>query len=123
MRTGCGPRRTLHREFVGFGGPIVIEEILKIDVLVTLSLLRPQQVTALDLDLQAHLGCRSNISAYAQNLASLRSEDQGAYRRWAGAQVRLSSLCNSLSSSPTNSLGVYFSFGMSCNVIPVCCPS
>jgi hypothetical protein len=75
MRTGCGPQRTLYRKFVGSGGPIIIEEILKIDLLVTLFLLCPQYVTALHLDLQAHLGCRSNVPTYAHNLASLRSEE------------------------------------------------
>src|SRR5258706_13874336 len=44
------------------------------------------------------------------------------YKRWAGAQVCLSSFCNSLSSLSTNNLSVYFSFGTSWSIISVCCP-
>jgi len=46
-------------------------------------------MTALYLDLQAHLGCRGNISAYAQDLSSSYSEKTRGIRAlgWCPGQV------------------------------------
>lgn len=89
IRTGCRLRLTLYREFVGCGGPIIIEEILEIDFLASLFLLRPRQMTTLHLDLQAHLRCRSDVSTYEQNLGSLLSEETRGIRAfgWCPGQV------------------------------------
>ena len=40
--TGCELRQTLQRNFIGCGGPIIIEERLKIDLLASLFLLHPR---------------------------------------------------------------------------------
>jgi hypothetical protein len=46
-------------------------------------------MTALHLDLQAHLRCWSDISTYTQNLGSLRSEESRGIRAfgWCPGQV------------------------------------
>ena len=48
------------------GGPILIVEFLKVDILASLFRPSPRWMLALDLDLHADLGCRRNVSIYAQ---------------------------------------------------------
>ena len=57
-----------------FGGPIVIKEFLEIDRLASPGLLRPRQMRTVDLDLEAQLGCRRNISTYPLASESIRGE-------------------------------------------------
>ena len=52
-----------------------MKELLKIDILDILVLLRPWKLTALHLNLYAHLGCRRYISIHAHASASVRSEE------------------------------------------------
>jgi len=59
-----------------FGGPIVFEKFWNVDLFATL-LLRPRQMSALHFDLDAQLGCRRNISTYAQALEKIRGEEKG----------------------------------------------
>ena len=78
------------------GGPIVIEELLKANRLASPGPL-PWHMSAADLDLDAQLGCRGNISIYAYVLEGTHYEENETYRGWASPQVRLFSFCNSLS--------------------------
>ncbi len=57
------------------GGPIVIEEFLKVDRLANPGLLRPRQIGTAYLDLDEQLGRRRDISTYAQVSASICSEE------------------------------------------------
>ena len=57
-----------------FGGPILMKQLLKADLFDILVLLRPWKMTALRLNLYAHLGCRRNVSIYAHASVSVRSE-------------------------------------------------
>ena len=57
------------------GGPIVIEEFLKANRLASPGP-RPRHITAADLDLDAQLGRRTNISAYAQTSESTREKEK-----------------------------------------------
>ena len=59
-----------------FGGPIFIEEVLKVDCLATPGLFRPRQIGTAYLDLDAQLGGRRDLSTYAQVFASIRSEER-----------------------------------------------
>ena len=56
-------------------GPIHIEKTFKVDLLDSLFLLRPWYVTALHLDLHAHLDCRRNLSTYAHALLNVCHEE------------------------------------------------
>ena len=58
------------------GGPILIEMLFNVNLLDILVLLRPGYVTALDLNLYTHMGCRRNISVYSQASVSVRSEEK-----------------------------------------------
>src|SRR5258706_1497838 len=71
-RIGWGSRLTLYRDIVLTGGPIRIEETVKIDNFAHLVLLRPWQMTAPHLDPHPNAGCRVNTSIYAQPLEVAR---------------------------------------------------
>jgi hypothetical protein len=58
-----------------FGGPIVTEEFLKVDLLASPGLLYPWQMSALQLDLDAQLGCRRNISTHTRSSPSVRIKE------------------------------------------------
>src|SRR5258706_14792496 len=69
-QTGWGWLPTRDREFVLFGGPILIEGLLDVDIFDILVLLCPRQMTALDLNLYTRIRCWRNISICAQALVS-----------------------------------------------------
>ena len=73
---GWWSRLTLYCELVRLGSPIVIEEFLKVDRLASSGLLRQWQISTALLDLDAQLGCRRDISTYAQPSTSTRSEEE-----------------------------------------------
>ena len=52
-----------------------MKELLEADLFDILVLPRPWKMTALHLNLYAHLGCRRNISVCAQDSVSVRSEE------------------------------------------------
>ena len=58
-----------------FGGPILIKWLSGVDLFDILVLLRPRQISTLDLGLYTHMGCRRNVSTYAQASVSVRSEE------------------------------------------------
>ena len=57
------------------GGPILIKRLLNVDFFDILVLLRPRQMTALDLNLYTHMGCRRNISIYGKASVAVGSEE------------------------------------------------
>src|SRR5258708_14529949 len=109
---------TRYCELVRLGAPIMIEKLLRVDPVASLFLL-PRDMPNPHLDLRAHLGCRRNLSTYAQASVIVCRGEERTYRRWAGAQVRLSFFCNSISSFSTNNWSRYFDFGMYCNEISI----
>ena len=81
-----------------FGGPILIERLLNVNLFDIMVLLRPWEMTALDLNLYTHKGCRRNTSVYAQSSVSVRSEEAEDIRTGVGLVPRsgfLSSLTQS----------------------------
>ena len=58
-----------------FGGPILIERLFNVDLFDILVLFCPREMTALDLNLYTHMGCRRNIPIYAQASVSVRSQE------------------------------------------------
>ena len=63
---GCGTRLTRYRELARFGGPILIEELLEVNLVAVLFLLCQKKVTTLRFDVHAHLECRRNIPIYSK---------------------------------------------------------
>ena len=55
--------------------PIILESFLTIDLYASLFLLPQREETALQLDLDADLGCRRCISTYEQNLSGARIKE------------------------------------------------
>ena len=58
-----------------FGGPILIERLLNVDLFDILAFLCPRQMTTLDLNLYVHNRCRRNISIYVQASVSECGEE------------------------------------------------
>ena len=56
-------------------GRIIAENVLKVDHLAVLFLLRPRSMPALHSNLHAHLGCWRHSSTYAQVPDGVRSEE------------------------------------------------
>ena len=63
-----------------FGGPIIIEKDLKVDLFCSVSLKSPQYTTLLHLDLHVHLGCWRNASTNAHASESVGCEERKAIR-------------------------------------------
>jgi len=60
---------TLYREVALVGVPVIIKKVFKVDHLMNLSVLRPKEITALDVNFCAYVGCRKNVSTHAHNLS------------------------------------------------------
>lgn len=51
---------------MGFGGPVIVEQLLEVNHFASVFLLHPRKVTTRGLYLHAQLGYRRNVSTYAQ---------------------------------------------------------
>ena len=107
-QTSWQPRLTRYNKFTLVRGPIIIEELLKVDRFAHLSDLFPNEKTAADLDLGADVGYRRNLPTHVHHQGVYGTRKQGTYRRWTGIQVQSSSLSNSLPCFSTNNLSIYW---------------